>query len=189
MPRKADDNKRIQEISRNRILLAAFELFALKGYSETSVDSIAARAKVSKGLIYHYFESKRAILLGLMALAESQLEGLLPSQELPPKKFLASLIDFSFELIEKRPKLNRLMLAMTIQPEVIKGLKKEIGRMRDQWVGLLVSVFTALRYKDPEQEAYLLLATFDGMTLGWLTLGNEYPLKALKKTMISRYKL
>jgi AcrR family transcriptional regulator len=38
------------------------QLFATKGYMETSVDDIAAAAKVTKGGIYHYFGSKTDIL-------------------------------------------------------------------------------------------------------------------------------
>jgi len=38
------------------------QLFGTKGYMETSVDDIAAAAKVTKGGIYHYFGSKTDIL-------------------------------------------------------------------------------------------------------------------------------
>ena len=38
------------------------QLFATKGYVETSMDDIAAAAKVTKGGIYHYFGSKTDIL-------------------------------------------------------------------------------------------------------------------------------
>ena len=38
------------------------ELFSSKGYLETSMEDIAAAAKVSKGGVYHYFASKSDIL-------------------------------------------------------------------------------------------------------------------------------
>lgn len=41
---------------------AAAKLFNEKGYLETSMDDIAAAAKLSKGGIYHYFFSKNEIL-------------------------------------------------------------------------------------------------------------------------------
>ncbi len=44
------------------IAKVAAQLFATKGYMETSMDDIAAAAKVTKGGIYYYFGSKTDIL-------------------------------------------------------------------------------------------------------------------------------
>ncbi len=41
---------------------AAANLFCARGYLETSMDDIAAAAKLSKGGIYHYFSNKNEIL-------------------------------------------------------------------------------------------------------------------------------
>lgn len=40
---------------------AARELFARDGYDATSLDAVAARAKVTKGAVYHHFEGKRQL--------------------------------------------------------------------------------------------------------------------------------
>ncbi len=45
-----------------KIAGVAAELFGTKGYLETSMDDIAAAAKVTKGGVYHYFGSKTEIL-------------------------------------------------------------------------------------------------------------------------------
>ncbi|OPY74822.1 MAG: HTH-type transcriptional repressor KstR2 [Syntrophorhabdus sp. PtaU1.Bin058] len=54
------DTKQIKRI--NAIAKVSAQLFADKGYLETSMDDIAAAAKVTKGGIYHYFGSKTDIL-------------------------------------------------------------------------------------------------------------------------------
>ena len=41
---------------------AAAKLFSNKGYIETSIDDVAAAAKISKGSIYYYFSTKDEIL-------------------------------------------------------------------------------------------------------------------------------
>jgi AcrR family transcriptional regulator len=46
----------------NAIAKVSARLFADKGYLETSMDDIAAAAKVTKGGIYHYFGSKTDVL-------------------------------------------------------------------------------------------------------------------------------
>jgi AcrR family transcriptional regulator len=46
---------------------AAARLFNKKGYLETSMNDIAAKAKMSKGGIYHYFSSKDEILYFILS--------------------------------------------------------------------------------------------------------------------------
>jgi len=53
-----------------RILKAAMQCFARKGFHNASMATIAATAEMSPGLIYRYFDSKNAIIL---AIIESQL--------------------------------------------------------------------------------------------------------------------
>ena len=48
------------------ILEAALAVFAERGYAATRMDDIAARAGVTKGTIYLYFESKDAVFRGLV---------------------------------------------------------------------------------------------------------------------------
>jgi AcrR family transcriptional regulator len=45
-----------------RLAKVAAELFGTRGYLETSIDDIAAAARVTKGGVYHYFGSKAEIL-------------------------------------------------------------------------------------------------------------------------------
>lgn len=54
------------------ILDAALLLFAEKGFAATRLEEIAARAGVSKGTIYLYFESKQAVF---KALVQEKLAG------------------------------------------------------------------------------------------------------------------
>jgi len=45
--------------SRDRILAAATAEFALRGFEGTTVDRIAARARLNKAMIYYHFRSKK----------------------------------------------------------------------------------------------------------------------------------
>jgi AcrR family transcriptional regulator len=54
-----------KEKRKEKIFKAAVKCFNNKGYYETTIDAIAAKAKVSKGLIYYYFESKKELFLEL----------------------------------------------------------------------------------------------------------------------------
>ena len=59
MPRRRSDDKR------RRILQAAVEVFARKGYFAARVSDIARRAEVADGTIYLYFRGKEDILVCL----------------------------------------------------------------------------------------------------------------------------
>jgi AcrR family transcriptional regulator len=50
------------ERSRQRILDAAGQCFAASGYAKTTVEEVASRAGVSKGLVHHHFGTKERIL-------------------------------------------------------------------------------------------------------------------------------
>ena len=51
-----------RERRHRRILEAAEELFAAQGYAKTTVEEIARRAGVSKGLVYDHYDSKEELL-------------------------------------------------------------------------------------------------------------------------------
>jgi AcrR family transcriptional regulator len=55
-----------QADARTRILDAAEELFAEAGYDGTATARIAKRAKVPKGLVFHYFPQKIDVLIALI---------------------------------------------------------------------------------------------------------------------------
>jgi AcrR family transcriptional regulator len=81
MPRR----KRLELPERREQLLSlAKTAFASKSYDEVSIDELAQAASVSKGLLYHYFPSKRELYVATVrAAAEQLLERVLPDPTLP----------------------------------------------------------------------------------------------------------
>ena len=79
---------------KERIVLAAEEVFAEKGYQVATVSEVAIRAEVAEGTIYTYFENKKALLFSI------------------PKKRLAeyrqSMMQI-FEIREPSRKLRRII--------------------------------------------------------------------------------
>ncbi len=54
---------------RREILVAAAHVFARDGYATASLDDVAVRIGVTKGVIYYYFRSKEEILTEILATA------------------------------------------------------------------------------------------------------------------------
>jgi AcrR family transcriptional regulator len=55
------------------LLDAARELFAEDGYAATSLDAVVARARVTKGALYHHFEGKRDLFAAVFARENKRL--------------------------------------------------------------------------------------------------------------------
>ena len=70
MPRKRRKEARPSELT-----AAALELFVEKGFAATRLDDVAARAGVSKGTLYLYFDSKEALFKAVIE------EGIVPRFE------------------------------------------------------------------------------------------------------------
>ena len=62
---------------RDQILDAANELFAERGYDEVTIEDIAKRAGVTRGLVHHYFGGRKEVYIALVerlgAVREEQL--------------------------------------------------------------------------------------------------------------------
>lgn len=92
------------EATRARLLAAAEELFATKGYDGTSVRELAARAGCNLSLISYHFGSKEGLLTELVKQKAGQVGDLLahvsaeaPDAESAVAAFVAFMIDFATE--------------------------------------------------------------------------------------------
>ncbi|MBK9032286.1 MAG: TetR/AcrR family transcriptional regulator [Myxococcales bacterium] len=61
------------EDTRRALLAAARHEFAARGYAQASLDDIAARARLTKGALYHHFKSKAALLTAVYLEMEEEL--------------------------------------------------------------------------------------------------------------------
>src|SRR5215469_14339240 len=82
MPRRATKDEgdtapsatlRSQQVqaTRRAVLAAARSSFGTKGYAQTSVDEIAAAARVTKGAVYHHFAGKEALFRAVYSEVET----------------------------------------------------------------------------------------------------------------------
>src|SRR3974390_949801 len=69
-PRTPSKRKDARQATRRRLLAAGLDAFLADGYAMTTVDSIAARAEVSRPAFYLHFEGKLELL---QALNEEEL--------------------------------------------------------------------------------------------------------------------
>ena len=78
---------------RTQLLELGVALFGQRPYAEVSIDEIAEKAGISRGLLYHYFGGKRTFYLACIEIAAQQLMvALTPRPELSgPESAVAAL--------------------------------------------------------------------------------------------------
>ena len=64
----------VEEIKRSRLLAAAAAVIDEVGYEQTSVQRIAARARVSRRTFYELFGNREACLVALLEEATARVE-------------------------------------------------------------------------------------------------------------------
>ena len=72
--RKSESEKKKTE-RRLQILEAARDVFARRGYNQSTIDDIVAQAGVARGTFYLYFDDKRAVFSELIDRFAAQLTG------------------------------------------------------------------------------------------------------------------
>lgn len=179
--------------SRGAILAAALELFAKRGYSATTTDEIAKKAKVSKGHIFAHFGTKQDIL---MAILDEQIGRLMPglddgSELRSAKEKFISLIDAWVEVVKTEPLLVRLSLQLNLDDEYRKLLKTKGKEYCDAVLGRLRDLVKQLGSKDPDLDCLLLTFVFDGITANYTVAPQLFSIDAFKdhliETLLSRW--
>ena len=116
--------------TRQRILDAAGQRFADRGFAKTTVEEIAAEAGVSKGIVYHHFGGKEALLESLIERLTSEwieVSGLGSwlARTGDLERALAGMLRGSLEYARGNPLVRGLL---QLDPTVMRGLER--GRLR-----------------------------------------------------------
>lgn len=106
------DRKRNPEVTRAAILNAALQEFSGVGHSGARVDRIAARAGVSKPMIYDYFGDKDALYAAALREAYVQIrqgEMTLNLDKVAPDEAIRALVNFTMNHFWHNPWFIRML--------------------------------------------------------------------------------
>ncbi len=179
----------MREQSRERIIQAALKLFAHKGFYSTSIADIAKEAGVAKGLIYNYFESKEALMEGvIMHIFEvgANILGEMQKLETAFGQF-EFLINLSFDYIRKNFDLTKIMTQVLLQIDDFPNLRETLMGRYTALMPAWIYLFEQLNYPDPRGEALMLGAMLDGIGINYLSLRNDDLLSEHEAIIRRRY--
>lgn len=119
---------------RAQLLTLARRAFSDRSYDDVSIDDLAREAKISKGLLYHYFPTKRDLYVaGLREIAEELVLTLTSvPRELPPAERVGRSLDAYLDFVTEhsRAYVSLLRGGIGSDPEVaavITGVRKRLA--------------------------------------------------------------
>lgn len=130
MSRMGDPSYRRLDVDerRQQLLERGAELFTSHPYDKLSMSKIAAEAGISKGLLYHYFPSKKAFFEAtLSAWAEQLQERTEADPDLPPVEQLQYSLNGFLSMVEENAVAYRNLMQSATVPE-IRDLIEEVRR-------------------------------------------------------------
>lgn len=188
MPRTPEQFEQMREESRERILSSALELFADKGFSSTSVRSLAARAGVSQGLLYNYFDSKLDLLRAIFARgAEEVDETFAAAEAATPSESLAVLVRAAFEAVRHNRQFWRLSYQLRMQADVLADVGPEIAARGAAIRSRIEELLDRAGARRASVRATLLFAAIDGAAQHYVLAPEGYPLDAVAEELILRF--
>ena len=188
-PRTEEQYKEIRQEKRQLIMNTALELFALHGYESTTINQIAKKANISKGLLYNYFESKEDLLEAIlnkgidemMEIFDPNKDGILEVSE------MEFFINESFKMVEKNRVFWKLYMSVSLQPAVFKLIEKRIEELYQPIMKMTANYFQEAGFENPLIETIIFGALMDGITMDYVMKPDLFPLEHIKKELINRY--
>ena len=102
------------EANRARIIRAAIDEFAARGFKGASMDAIAARTQTTRALINYYFGSKEKVYLAVLEHVYGEIreaEGRLDLDHLAPAEAIRRIVEFTFTYYLEHEGFVRLVVA------------------------------------------------------------------------------
>jgi AcrR family transcriptional regulator len=189
MPRTKEQFEKIRQETRAKILNTALELFAKNGYSKTSISDIAKSAKISKGLIYNYFESKQKLMEEVIQILFIEIGNMLVILDFikDPYKKLHKIIDLTLDWVTGNADFWRLYATLLMQEETKTIVQSVAGNFMEELFKEMEKIFSEIKIKNPSAEARIFGAILDGVSFHILFMGDLYPIEETRLFLKEKY--
>ena len=192
MPRTKEENERIRQVAKENIRTAAMEIFIERGYHDASIDDVAKKAGVSKGLMYNYYKGKEELLAEVVQYRIEEINQVMQAASTldSPSEQLKYIVEAALDNVQQRPDVYRFHLHLQTQPEEDKVLAKYSQILNEAMAGHFqeqCGMFTRLGAADPRFRSLYFSSTLHGTMLMISTYREHYPTEEIKKQIIGQF--
>jgi AcrR family transcriptional regulator len=194
-PRTAEQNEQLREQRRIQLLEAAQRVFSRQGFHAATVSDVASEAGVSQGTVYHYFDSKEALLLAVFTQWETEnLHDEIEHALLAEPTAAGKLALIAYAASERVTSSLQLLEAsvefwshIPRNAQIRQGFKRMFERMAAEVASIIQQGIDAGEFRavDAGVTARLLIATYDGLVLQWLADNKGVDWHACTQTLVT----
>ncbi|RTQ92776.1 TetR/AcrR family transcriptional regulator [Lysinibacillus telephonicus] len=171
---------RVRRQDRKRQLLQiALELFATKGFENTKISDIVAKAEVSQGTFYWHFESKEAICLEMLEAGRVQILEAIQIGYRTTKVDVQdsvvssmSIFEHIFKFAEENPFLMQIILkGIHSQPTLqtkVDAIKTDMEAAFANNIKQAKELHMTNERINPEMQAVFVMSLLEGVLSRWL---------------------
>ena len=169
--------------SRDEILKAAMQLFANRGFHETSMSEVAREARVSKALIFWHFKTKEELFLAVLnrLLEPYFIDFAEEAAQLDERQQTLKLVELYLIFVRDNASSVRFFLAQLLREQKISdALSEQVMKLYSSYRAMLVELITRARAKgqcetglSPETAAAFIVSALNGLLIEFLFMGGD----------------
>ena len=185
---KEDRLARLPDDKRQRILDAAIREFAENGYEKASTNAIVKEAGIAKGLLFHYFDSKKGLYIFALEYAiDFYIDYFLQGLGDLPDDLLDRLVKWTtrkLKLFTEHPLMYRMGVAamQDVPPDVKTELTKTYARTSERLMPIFLKGLDSSKLRDgidAQKALQFVMLAFNGITEQFLAAARNHPDKGL----------
>lgn len=171
-----------------QILDAAAEIFSREDYKRASTDDIAARAGISKGLLFYYFKNKQSLYLYVADHMRHLVERHLERERIAEITDLFDMLDYGarekLQLFQRQPWVLDLSLRLyyATDKDVVSSLRQRFMEMLDEMWDTYFSHINREKFRpglEPRLVLNQLIYLIDGYIHQQMMRGRQVHMDAL----------
>jgi len=187
-PRSKKDLATLKLQRRELIIETALSLFSESSFSGTTMEQIAKKAGVSKGLVYIYFESKDVLLHSIFEFYMNRIPSFFHTNKLyaSPDRVIRESYGDLIRNFETEPELWSQYFVLSFQFILDNSIKNRHSNQKEQTVQGITDLLKALKVPNPEAETFRFMATFEGAVLNFI-YQHDFPIREVVMGQVEYY--
>lgn len=167
----------------DRMINAALLVFAKNGYQKSSTDEIVKQAHISKGLLFHYFESKQGLYTFVYEYSakymQMEYERCLSIGETDFFTLQLQLEQAKTQVMRNYPYMNHFLNQAFLEED--KEIVGQVADAMDAYSACIANIYARADLSglkqdvDPSKLLKMVLFTVDGLRSDYLRMGKTDP--------------